>query len=143
MEDRRQGDRRETERRTNGHQYLATLRALFDADDEVEATLIANQISENARADLDEDQVVEVTQVMAYSISMPVEPAELVAKMRGVRDMLICTRIKQCFDLAKQIDEMAWVLENRAEETFEHTGMAGYDHGAIFALAEKLLGRKA
>lgn len=122
--------------------FLATIRAVFEAEDEVEAALIANEIQEATSALFEEDVTdgtVDVTQVIPYGLVGKVEPAELVAQLRRCCDMLIMTRIVQCFEQAKELDKLAWILEHREEETFDITG---YDYGAIFERADKLLGRK-
>ena len=119
--------------------YLATLRCTFDADDEVEAKLIAMEIGENAGHDLENDDTVDVTQIIPITLTQEVEPAELVNQLRHSRDLLIKTRIAQCWDLASWIDKTAWILEHRTEATFD---LANYDHGAIFDRADELLGRK-
>ncbi len=119
--------------------FLATLRTTFHAEDEVEARLVANEIEEAASTVLDEEDVLELTQVIPYDVTSAVEPTELINQMRLVRDMLIKTRIIQCFEEAQAIDKIAWILEHRAEDTFD---LSGYDHTAFFERSEKLLGRK-
>jgi hypothetical protein len=119
--------------------YLATVRVVFDAEDDIEASLVMHDLTERASDVLDEDDSIDTTQVIQYGILEIVEPAELVNHMRHVRDMLIKTRIIQCFELAKSLDQIAWVLEHRTESTFD---MTGYDYAAIFDRAAELLGRK-
>lgn len=131
--DRRQGERRELK------MWLATLRITFEADDAVEAALVANGIAEKAKADLFEDEeIVEVTQVMPLSLTYPIEPTEMVDKMRHVRDMLIATRATECWELAQWIDKTAWLLEHRVEDS---GSLAGYDYGTFLARAEEILNR--
>jgi hypothetical protein len=119
--------------------YLATIRCTFDAEDELEARLEANELVEAAAELLEEDETVDVTQIIPYGLQREIEPAEMVAQMRLCRDMLIKTRIVQCFELAKEIDKAAWVLEHRGEESFD---LSGYDYGAVFDRADELLGRQ-
>lgn len=119
--------------------FIATLRSVFGADDELEAMLVANELQEAIANLLDDDDTVDVTQVIPYSLGKQIEPAEIVEQLRRCRDILIVTRIVQCFELAKEIDKVAWILEHRNEQAFDLTG---YDHGAIFDRADKLLGRK-
>lgn len=118
--------------------YLATVRVTFEAEDEVEAQLIGNEMSEHLAQLLEDNDTVDVTQMIPFGTDWTT-PEEMVAHMRIVRDMLIRTRIIQCFDLAKEIDKQAWILEHRAEETFDLTN---YDYTAFFDLSDNILGRK-
>jgi len=120
-------------------QFIATLRTVYGADDELEAALVANELQEAIAGLLDDDDTVDVTQVIPYSLPARIEPAEIVELMRRCRDVLIMTRIVQCFELAKDLDRTAWVLEHRQEESFD---ISGYDYGVVFARADELLGRK-
>lgn len=117
--------------------YLATVRVTFDAEDEVEAQLIGNEISEALDKVLEDDDTVDVTQIIPFGVGS-VTPEEMVTEMRRVRDMLIKTRIIQCYELAKELDKQAWILEHRREDSFDLTN---YDYTAFFENADKLLGR--
>lgn len=119
--------------------YLVTIRCTLDAEDDLEAKLEANEVIEQASDVLDEDDTIDVTQIIPLSLQRSVEPSEMVAHLRRSRDMLIKTRIIQCFELAKELDKVAWILEHRSEETFD---LAGYDYGAIYDLADTILGRQ-
>jgi hypothetical protein len=121
--------------------YLATLRVVFTAEDEVEAQLIGNEMAETLDTKvLEDDDTVDVTQIIPSIVrSTHIEPTELVNQLNTCRDMLIKTRIVQCFEEAKELDKLAWVLEHRGEETFDLTG---YDYTAFFEHADVILGRK-
>lgn len=121
------------------NQFIATLRATFEADDEVEAALMANELVEAAADIMDEGATLDVTQVIPLDLKRKIEPAELVEQLRKSRDMLILTRIIQCFELAKELDKIAWILEHRSEDSFD---LAGYDYTAPYDRADELLGRK-
>jgi hypothetical protein len=117
--------------------YVATLRAIYSADDDVEAALIAEAIRENGSVDLDdEDDESEVFVTQVTSNSLEVSFEESLALFRRTRNLLIKTRIKQCFELAKQLDQMIWVLEHRREPGFD---LAGYDYTKFFELSEQIL----
>lgn len=121
------------------HMFLATMRATFHAEDEVEARLVVNEIEEAVSSRLDEEDTLTVTQIIPADQSVNLlEPTELVNQMRAARDMLIKTRIVQCFELAKELDKTAWILENRREATFD---LSSYDYTSFFEHSEKLLGR--
>jgi len=112
---------------------------MFDAEDALEARLIANELQEAVAEQLDEDDTVDVTQVIPIeTASEHVEPSELVEQLYRCRDLLIKTRIVQCYDLAGWVDRTGWILEHRQEDTFDVTG---YDHGRVMDRANILLGR--
>lgn len=119
--------------------FIATLRAVYKATDELEAALMANEFQEAIASLLDEYETVDVTQVIPRDLPQRIEPAEIVELMRRCRDVLIMTRIVQCFELAKDLDRTAWVLEHRQEESFD---ISGYDYAVVFDRADELLGRK-
>src|SRR2546427_1877584 len=100
---------------------------------------MANEFQEAVAKLLDEDDTVDVTQVIPLELPGRIEPAEIVELMRRCRDVLIMTRIVQCFDLARELDKTAWVLEHRQEESFD---ISGYDYAGVFDRADELLGRK-
>lgn len=119
--------------------FIATLRTVYKATDELEAALIANEFQEAIAGLLDEWETVDVTQIIPHDLPQRIEPAEVVELLRRCRDVLIMTRIVQCFELAKDLDRTAWVLEHRQEESFD---ISGYDYGKVFERADELLGRK-
>ena len=121
--------------------YIITLRVIYDGPDEMDAKLAANDLHDHTREILKDDDSVYVTQILPYEGHYrAVEPTELVESMRHCVDLLIMTKITQCFELAQSLDKTAWVLEHRDEETFD---LNGYDHAAIFDRAKILLGRKS
>ena len=117
--------------------FVATLRVVFDAIDELEGRIVAHELQEAIANKLDDTERVDVTQVIPIeSLTTHIEPTELVERMYHLRDMLIKTRITQCFDLAGYIDKVAWILEHRQEATFD---LAGYDYGRVMDRAKELL----
>jgi len=119
--------------------FIGTIRCVIEAEDELEARLEMNEIVEVAAELLEEGETIDVTQIMPAEVQGVIEPAEMVEQLRRSRDMLIKTRIVQCFDLAREIDKTAWILEHRSEESFD---LSGYDWGAFMELTNKLLERK-
>ena len=119
--------------------YVATLRAFFRADDEVEAILIADKIAENGSLDLEEDDgdTLGVTQVCKTGVGLT--PQEVVEHLRITRNVLIRTRVKRCFEMAREIDQLAWALEHGDEQTWS---LAGYDYSKFLDVAEAILVRK-
>lgn len=120
--------------------YLVTLRVTFDAEDELEARLIGNEIQEVLdKHVLEDDDTVDVTQVIPYGLLDQTTPEEIVAYMRRTVDLLISTRIVQCVELAQELDKTAWVLEHRDEHTFDITN---YDYAAFQQRISDVLGRQ-
>lgn len=124
---------------TTPQKFLATLRVTFDADGDLDARLIANECAE-AISDhvLEDEDTVDVTQIIPWGTQGLVSPEELVAQMQRTRNLLIKTRIVQCYDMARELDKMAWVLEHRQESSFD---ISGYDYSAFQDLTNQLLNR--
>lgn len=117
--------------------YIATLRATFDADDDVGAELVANELAECGAEVLEDDDTIDVTQVLGVvNAQTALTALEICEQVRRTRDIFIRTRIKQLFELAKELDKTAWILEHRNEAAFD---LAGYDYTAFMERAEELL----
>lgn len=116
--------------------YVATLRAMFDADDDVEAINIADIISENGAIDLVEEDgdTLEVTQVTSLAVDLI--PQEVLIQLRQSRNLLIRTRIRQCYDTARDLDQIIWALAHRDEQNFD---MSSYDYGKLVEITSQVL----
>lgn len=116
--------------------FVATLRAVFDADDEVTAIFMADQIKVNGEQDLDpeEGDELEVTQVTSMAVDL--NPEELLSQLRHTRNALIKTRIKECFQEARQLDMLTYMLQHRHEPEI---AMAGYNYADFMDVAEAIL----
>ncbi len=116
--------------------YVSTLRAVYDAKDDVEAILIAHQIRVNGAVDLDEDEgdVLDVTQTTSNSLELT--PDELLTQLRVSRNLLIKTRIKECFNQARDLDQLIYTLKNREEPGFS---ISGYSYADFMDLAQSIL----
>jgi hypothetical protein len=116
--------------------YVATLRAVYDADDDVTAIFMADQIRVNGEQDLDDDDgnSLEVTQVTSMEVDL--EPDEIITQLRHTRNILIKTRIKECFAEARQLDMLVHMLQHRHEPAI---AMAGYDYSTFMDVAEAIL----
>jgi hypothetical protein len=120
--------------------YIATLRAVFDADDEISAILIADRIAVNGSKDLDteDDDSLDVTNVINADVNK-LTPEESIEVLKRGRNVLIRTRIKQCLEMARELDKMCYILAHRNEDTFDITG---YDYGHFLDVAENVLDGK-
>jgi len=118
--------------------YIATLRAVFRAEDDVEAIMIADQIKVNGQADLEEDDgdTLDVTQVTQNLAAL--SPDETLHLLRRARNACIRTRTTQGWDMGKYLDEFIFMLEKRSED---HKGfeLAGYDYGRFHDIAQEVL----
>ena len=118
--------------------WIATLRAVFRASDEVEAILIADKIKENGEKDLEPEDgdTLDVTQVTQNTLALA--PIEIVALLRRARNVLIRTRVKQCFDTARELDMCIYMLDSRSERDLG-IELAGYDYAKFMEIAQEVL----
>lgn len=120
------------------NRYVATLRAVFDAEDEVEAIFIADQIRQNGIVDLDEDDgdILDVTQVTSNDLAL--SPEETLTVLRRARNLLIRTRVKECYETAREFDKLIYILAHRTDPAFS---LAGYNYGDFLDISEAILMR--
>lgn len=116
--------------------YCATFRAVYDADDETSAAIIADQIRLNAESDLDTDEGDEVECTQVTSNGLHLTPDELMVLLRKTRNALIKTRWRPAYDEARELDRMIYSLGHGEEPAF---AMAGYNHGDFMDLCERIL----
>lgn len=118
--------------------FVATLRAVFRAEDEVEAIFVADQIKVNGEKDLDKEDgdtldVTQVTQNLAI-----LSPEETIHLLRRARNACIRTRLKEGYEIGQWLDKFIFMLKSRSEE---HIGfeLAGYDYGDFMEVAQEVL----
>jgi len=116
--------------------YYATVVASYDADNEVEARLIAETVRENAGRDLDESEgstdEVWVDQVVA--VLGDLSPIAVIQRLKITRNDLIRLRKNDCFDTARELDKIAWALEQGQSSEY-----ASYDYGKFLEVAKTVL----
>lgn len=119
--------------------WVATLRAVFRAEDEVTAIMIADQIKVNGEKDLEEDDgdTLDVTQVTQNLLT--ISPQETVQLLRRARNQLIRTRVKDCLDVARELDKSIFMLANRSEHDTGYE-LAGYDYAGFMEIVTEVLG---
>jgi len=120
-------------------QYIATLRLTFFETDDVAANVTAELIRERASELIEEEDTLEVTQVIPLSLDAPVEPSEMVNLMLRVCDMLVMTRIKECYELAQWVHKTAWALEHRVDPEYAD---ANYDYLSFIERASAILQKR-
>lgn len=115
--------------------YVATIRGVYEANDDVEAIFIADRIVENGSIDLEDDDTLEVTQVTNTGINLT--PQEVTDVLVRARNILIKTRVRDCFHLAQELDKIIYLLSFQRED-WEYAA-AGYSHGNFMDAAEAIL----
>lgn len=119
--------------------YVATMRVTFHAEDETEAVVEADHLAQAVENMLEEGDTLDLTQVIAMDLTRALEPQELVERMRFMAKALVATRVRECYDLGSWLWRTAWVLEHRAEDSFD---AGGYDHGEFVSIAGAILKRE-
>lgn len=121
------------------NKYVSTFRAVFEAEDDVAAAIISDQIRLNASQDLDEEEgdTFECTQTTSQALDL--QPEELIEQLKRTRNLLIKTRIKQCFNLAQDLDKIMYALQFRDDPSFT---MGGYDYAKFMDQALDILNDK-
>ena len=116
--------------------YIATLRAVFSAADDVEAIMIADQIKVNGEKDLEDSDSLDVTQVTQNAATL--SPEGTLNLLRRARNALIRTRIRTMLDCAREIDKCTYILANRTEGE-PGIELAGYDYGKFLEISREVL----
>lgn len=121
------------------HVYVATLRAVYRAEDDVEAIMIADQIKVNGEADLEPEDgdTLDVTQVTQNTAVLSAE--ETVILLRRARNALIRTRAAALVDCARELDKSIHLLSSRLEHDAD-IALSGYDYGTFVDVMKEVLG---
>jgi len=116
--------------------FVSTFRATYDADNDVEAAIVADQIRLNAEQDLEAEDgdTFECTQTTSNALELT--PDEVLSQFRRTRNLLIKTRIKECYNLARELDQMIFVLQFRDQPSFT---IGSYDYGKFMDLTIAIL----
>lgn len=100
--------------------YVTTLRVVINASSDQEAWYLAETMRQEIVPLLnvdDADERVEVTQVTNFTTHLV--PLEVVERLRIARNLLIHTRLKECLNVARELDQCIWVLKHRREDMWE------------------------
>jgi hypothetical protein len=116
--------------------HVATFRVILNTQDEVEAILAADKLKSVCEDYLDAEEGDQVVVTQVTSTSTDVEPSETLMILRRARNALIRTRIKECYDQAREMDRIAYSLEHRGEPEY---ALAGYDYSHLLEVAEAIL----
>ncbi len=115
--------------------FVATFRAHIVADDEVEATLITDGLREVMMDSLDADDgdFVVITQMIPFSVNRLSTPQEICDVLRRDRNLLIATRYKEMWDIARSLDQTIHMLTTGGDQ------LVGYNYGRFLEIAEAVL----
>jgi len=116
--------------------FVATFRAVYEADNDVMASIVADQIRLNAERDLDLDEGDEIECTQVTDNGNNLTPDELIIMLRKTRNALIKTAWRPAYDEARELDRLIYAMKFRDEPAFT---MAGYQYGDFMDLAEKIL----
>lgn len=117
--------------------FIATYRATFAADSDVEAAVIAEQVRQNAELDLDtEEDGDEVIQTQLTESAIAVAPQEVIIRLTQVRNDLIRMKVKDCWVLAESINQLIHALKRSLSV---EDAIVSYNHSSFMRIAELVL----
>lgn len=117
--------------------FIATYRATFAADSDVEAAVIAEQIRQNAELDLDTaEDGDEVIQTQLTESAIAVAPQEVIIRLIQVRNDLIKMKVKDCWELAEAINRLVHALK---QSLTVDDAVVSYDHSSFMRTVELVL----
>lgn len=120
------------------HAYVLTYRVIANVESAIDAEVTAERLRQIMTEWLDEEEGDEVRLTQVTDTAINVTPEETINILKRARNALIRTRIKQCYDNARALDETIHALEHR-----ENIGgvMPTYDYGRLIEVAEAILQR--
>lgn len=110
---------------------------VVNSPDEVEATLTMDTLRMACEELLDEEDGDSVTVTQLTGFAANISPEETLNVLKRARNALIRTRIKQCFDLARELDMTIKQLGDRDDAS--HSPV--YDYGGFISIAERILNK--
>jgi hypothetical protein len=117
--------------------FVSTVRVVTVSQDEVEAQLTLDRLREAMMDLLDEEEGDSVTVTQTTEFSTDISPEEVIVVLRRARNALVRTRIRQCFDLAREMDQQIYLLQGRHDPEFS----PNYDYGSFISIAERILNK--
>lgn len=120
-------------------EFLTVLHIYHSSETEVDAIAEADDIKlgiEKHLIDTENGEAVDVVQVIPTSEDPT--PTAQVTQLRRSRNILIRTRIKECWEFAKALDEIIFQLSKRTlgEGEYRH---AGYDWSNFMTVTKEVL----
>lgn len=110
--------------------FVATFRVLLESPTEVEAQVAAEALSETIEEHLDEGDDLRLMEVINADNAATYH--ELALTLRVARNKLLATKKRDAYDLARQLDQMAWDIHVAASSNNLNPS---YDHGKFIDVA--------
>ena len=117
--------------------FVSTVRVIAYCQDEVDAQITMDRLHEAMMDLLDEEEGDRVVVTQTTEFTSDVSPEEVLIVLRRARNALIRTRIRQCFDLARELDQQIYLLAGRYDPEFS----PNYDYGSFISIAERVLNK--
>ena len=116
--------------------FIQTLRVFINSPTEVDADIAGQEIVDLIEEYIDPEDGDRVESTQLTSFESDVEPDEQLIILARARNTLIRTRIKQCFDLAKEVDYTMHALRHRDDGS---GFIPPYSHGDFMLIAKSIL----
>lgn len=122
------------------HRYVATFRVVFNADTDVEAGVIGGHLQEVIADEFTDDdgeaETVDMTQLISFGESLTAQ--EAANTLRKARNVLLRTKMKDCYDVASSLDQMAHALEHRDQIEMGGEAPVTYDFSHFVDVAHEI-----
>jgi len=118
--------------------FIGTLRIVVYVQDEVEANLTMDRLRLECEELLDEEDGDEVLMTQIIPFTTDVSPEETLTILKRARNALIRTRIKQCWDTARDLDMTIHTLSMQVDPEYP----ANYDYSKLLEISERILHKK-
>lgn len=120
--------------------YVATFRVIFNADGETNARIISEHLQEVIADEFvdeeGESESVDMTQLISFG--EPLTAQEAANTLRKARNVLLRTKMKDAYDTASVIDQMAHVLEHRDQDEMGGQSPLTYDFSHFVDIAHQV-----
>ena len=115
--------------------FIGTFRIVLNVQDEVEANLTMDRLRLECEDLLDEDDGDEVLMTQLIPFTTDVNPEEILTILKRARNVLIRTRMKQCWDLARDLDMTIHTLATQVYPEYP----ANYDYSKLLEISDRIL----
>lgn len=115
-------------------EYVGTMRVVVNVEDELDAHLTMDRLKTECETLLDEEDgdVVAITQILPFTTN--VRPEETLNILKRARNALIKTRIKECYDLAGELDKQIHSIACQMDSTMSPQ----YDYSRMMSFVERI-----
>jgi hypothetical protein len=119
-------------------EYLLVQQIGFRARSQEAAEQIALHLRDQVEEELEQEEGDEVTivELIAVTPLTTLTPLDKIRRLREARNVLLETKLKDCYVVAQTLDQMAHALEHRIDADF--VGPALYDYSKFIEVAERV-----